>query len=121
MVKRPGFGLVEVVVAITLLGIGVMSVGASAAFASRILRMAENQEAAARLAGALVDSLAMAASAVAGESGADRFRAVWRTGSDGELTVVVVMRDPPHDTVASAAITLAVPLPRLPCEPAPCD
>ena len=109
MVMRRGFGMVEVVVAMTLLGIGVISVSAGAAFSSRLLSLAETEERAARLAAAVLDSLAALPEWTAGTAVQDRLRAGWDAGQAGtEARVVVTIPDQPG--FASTYMTTTPPM-----------
>jgi prepilin-type N-terminal cleavage/methylation domain-containing protein len=117
MVTRSGFGLVEVIVAITLIGIGVMSVAGSAAFANRTLQNAEDQEAAAQLAANVLDSLSYAVPVIAGTRADGRLTARWTpTGADS-VRVDIIRTDSPDDSVVvmhaatRAATLLSLPLP----------
>ncbi len=92
--------MVEVIVALALLGIVTMSIGASATFVNRMLHAAEDHEAAFRIAGAIMDSLATVAEPADGAGNVDRFRARWSAGSDGVIAVIITRRVSP-DTLAA--------------------
>lgn len=89
MVTRPGFTLVEVVVALTLLSVAVLSLAASGGLAAGLLRTAEREEAAARLAGSLLDSLVLVPEPGTGTLTRDHLLARWR-GSRGTTVEVWV-------------------------------
>ena len=115
---RRGFGLIEVIVATTLLGVGVLSIAAGAAFASRTVSIAETEEAAARLAAAVLDSLAVLPSWTGGTLAGDRLLARWDAGSaGGEARVVISLR---ADSSMMFTYFTTTP-PRLPVLPAPME
>ena len=89
---RAGFGLVEVIVAMTLLAIGIVSVGAGAAFSTRVLRTAENEEDAVRIAESILDSLMSVPQATSGSAVSGRFLARWESGGS-EFTVTITPLD----------------------------
>ena len=112
---RRGFGLVEVIVAMTLLGIGMLSIGAGAAFASRVVGMAETEEGAARLAATVLDSLALLPQWTEGAADTDRLHARWWSGQAGDdLRIVITVTGEP--AAVFTYVTTAPPL--LPVLPA---
>lgn len=113
MVRRSGFGLVEVIVAMTLLGIGVLSVAGSAAYATRMLRIAEAREQATRIAEILLDSLAFSGSAASGERNVEQFH-IQSSAADGSILVHVASI--PDTTIVSLRFE-AAQLPALPALP----
>jgi prepilin-type N-terminal cleavage/methylation domain-containing protein len=119
MRARPAFSLVEVIVAITLIGVAVASVTASSAFASRALRAAEDREAVVRLGASLLDSLTAMNGPVAGTRSYDQFDAQWEADAGGIRVTIT-----PRPGAPMPPLTLrAVQLPRLvraPCADAPC-
>jgi prepilin-type N-terminal cleavage/methylation domain-containing protein len=122
MVNRNGFGLVEVIVAMTLLAVGVVSVAASASFASRLLRVSEDREAASRIAAALMDSLAALPNAGSGERDVERFHVEWGAGSaSGTIRVVITNRDLPVPPVVYLESVALPSLPLVPCEQPACQ
>ncbi|HEX6693564.1 MAG TPA: type II secretion system protein [Longimicrobiales bacterium] len=114
MVMRRGFGLVEVVVAMTLLGIGVLSIAAGAAFASRIVSIAETEESAARLAAAVLDSLAVLPSWTDGAVDAGRLHARWEGGSAGRDARIAISVGADSSMVFTYFTTTPPQLPVLP-------
>jgi prepilin-type N-terminal cleavage/methylation domain-containing protein len=114
MVMRRGFGLVEVIVAMTLLGVGVLSIAAGAAFASRIVSIAETEENAARLAATILDSLAVLPSWTDGVTDTDRLHARWSAGAAGDEATVVISVRTDSTTVFTYMTTTP---PRLPLVP----
>lgn len=79
MVARPAFSLVEVIVAITLLSVGLLSVAGGGMLASRLLRESELQEELLHRASSLLDSLI--ANRLAGSGvlvAQDRYRVEWQ-------------------------------------------
>ncbi|MEO5511847.1 MAG: prepilin-type N-terminal cleavage/methylation domain-containing protein [Longimicrobiales bacterium] len=122
MVKRNGFGLVEVIVAMTLLAVGVVSVAASAAFASRMLRISEDREAASRIASALIDSLTAVHDAAGGERDMGRFHVSWGASSmPGSLRVTITSRELPLVPVVLVESVAMPPLPLVPCAGPLCE
>ena len=115
--RRGGFGLVEVVVAMSLVAVGVMSVGAGAAFSTRLLRTSENHEDAARIAEALLDSIAYAPMHEDGTLSEGRFDARWEA-DNATVHVTIRQRDTGEDVLGILAVIAPV-LDTLPC--ALCD
>ena len=88
MVTRGGFTLVEVVVATTLLAVGVLTLAASGGLAAGLIRTAQREEAATRLAGTLLDSLALASQPGSGSVTSGALQAHWEIdGRTIELAV----------------------------------
>jgi Tfp pilus assembly protein PilV len=114
MVNRSGFGLVEAVVAMTLVGVGVMSIAAGATFSTRLLRIGENEEDASRIGEALIDSISHASVRSAGAADIDRFHAQW-TVSLTEVQVDVVLRDPPDNSPVTLRLDLLPRMDTIPC------
>jgi len=92
MVNRPGFTLVEVIVALTLLSVGVLGLAASAGFAAAMLASAQRLEAATRLGSVLADSLVHAPDVSAGELSRGPMRAEW-SESAGLISLTVSYPD----------------------------
>lgn len=92
MVRR-GFTLVEVVVALVVLGAGVLGVVGGALLAARALREAEAVEGAVELAGSVLDSLVQLPAVGAGERDVGRYRASWapREGRGGAAVIELVV------------------------------
>jgi prepilin-type N-terminal cleavage/methylation domain-containing protein len=90
VVNQRGFTLVEVLVAIMLLSVAVLTLAASGALAAGLIRSAQREEAATRLAAALLDSLLMEPSPSSGTAIEGSLTAVW---SGPPLTLSVSYRD----------------------------
>ena len=88
MVTRAGFSLVEVIVALTLLSVGILGVAAGGILATRLLRAAELQETVTNDARALLDSLLEYNVIGAGSDSSSRYRVDWTAGRD---TVAVMV------------------------------
>jgi prepilin-type N-terminal cleavage/methylation domain-containing protein len=82
MVKRHGFGLVEVIVALTLVGVALLGVAGSALTAAALLRQAEASEQGALQALQLIDSLALIQLPTSGAQQFDRFDISWLVRPD---------------------------------------
>lgn len=112
---RSGFTLVEVIVAIVVLGVGVLGVAATASLAARVLRQAEADEGAATAAAALLDSLLSRGVPAAGERVDGPYRLRWTTtasdtaAAEVRLTVEYRAAGTPRRLLLHA---LAVPPPR---------
>jgi Tfp pilus assembly protein PilV len=83
---RPGFSLVELVVAMTLLSVGVLGLAAAAALALRSMNSAAAMDRGTRAATTLLDSLAHVATPSAGERTEDGVRIRWSIEQDSVLT-----------------------------------
>jgi len=90
--RRPGFGLIEVIVALAVLAVGVLGTVGTAHVAARGRREAEARERAAALAGELLDSLAFVASPVDGDRWVRSYRGSWaiRPHGGGRVVELVV-------------------------------
>ena len=77
MVSRTGFGLIEAIVAMTLLSIGVLALAATAGLAARITRESEAAERAAFHAGQVLDSLAAQSDPRDGSNTIGPFQITW--------------------------------------------
>jgi prepilin-type N-terminal cleavage/methylation domain-containing protein len=90
MVKRNGFSLAEVIVALTMLGVAVLSVSSVAAAGARWLREAEAETGAALFGTAMLDSIAADARPGMGQDSSARYVADWLvTDSAGRMTVLL--------------------------------
>jgi prepilin-type N-terminal cleavage/methylation domain-containing protein len=88
MVKANGFSLAEVIVALTMLSVAVLSVSSAAAAGARWLREAEAETGAALFGSALLDSIAADARPGVGQDSSTRYQANWTvTDSAGSLIV----------------------------------
>jgi prepilin-type N-terminal cleavage/methylation domain-containing protein len=90
---RAGFTLVEVLVSITVLSVAVLCMAASGALAAGLLRTAEREEAAARLAGSLLDSLVLVPDAGSGTVSSGDLFARWEGSRGGTIAVWVSYTD----------------------------
>lgn len=99
MVMRPrprGFSLVEILVAVTVLCVGVLGAAAVAAQAGVRLREAEALEAGIAAGTRVLDSLVQHATVEAGTRRIDRFRVQWTVARDGgtaRIDAVVAFHD----------------------------
>ena len=97
MVKQPAFALIEVIVALTLLGLALLGVTGSALLAARVLREAEATERGALQALQIIDSLSQLPNAQNGARQAGRLQLVWQISQDTSgvtlLDVTVSQRD----------------------------
>jgi len=84
--RRAGFSLVEVIVALTLLGIGVLSVAGTALLATRFVRDSELHEEIVGAASSLLDSLSAAPDTGRGLVTAGRYDLAWQ--ADGQRVEV---------------------------------
>ncbi|MGH7468701.1 MAG: type IV pilus modification PilV family protein [Longimicrobiales bacterium] len=111
MVTRRGFGLVEVVVALTLVGVALLGVAGSALLAGTLLRQAEASERGAMEALQVIDSLAQTSTPSSGERSTDRFHISWRVSPDSsglqQLDVAVSYADGNASHSAAYRIVLA--------------
>src|SRR5262245_56332935 len=82
MVKRSGFGLIEVIVALTLLSVGLLGVAGSAVLAGRLIREADADEQAMSEAMPVLDSLTLQRTPSSGSRQAGRARLVWTVSTD---------------------------------------
>lgn len=112
---RPGFTLVETMVALVVLAVGVLGAAATATLAARLLREAEAREGATVFGTVVLDSLLLVGAPADGERIDGRYRARWRVAGarlslevtyDGGTAVRVVSweaaRDPAPATSGGA-------------------
>jgi type IV pilus modification protein PilV len=85
---RPGFTLVEVIVALALLAIGALGAAATQIVAARLLREAEDRTAAIVFAGNIIDSLLSVRSPAGGVREEANRRATWTSRAHGEGTIL---------------------------------
>lgn len=78
---RSGFSLVEVIVAMTLLSVGMLAVAASGIIAAQLQREAELHEVVTQHATSLVDSIATRRVHGSGTVNTSRYRLEWRADS----------------------------------------
>lgn len=89
MVRR-GFSLVEVIVALTLLSVGLLAVAGTAGLAATLARDAEMQEEGAFIASQIIDSLAVASAPASGRQQRGPFQLEWTvTPTERALTIGV--------------------------------
>lgn len=93
MVRRAGFTLVEVLVATTLLSVAILTLCATGALACGLIRTAQKEEAAARIAGTLLDSLMHAASPGSGTLAEGGVVVAWKAEASGAITLSVSYAD----------------------------
>lgn len=96
MVSRLGCSVPELLVAITVLGVGVLGAAGTAALAARILREAAARERAVAAGALVMDSLLEAAVLEPGERDVDQARVRWSVhvaGAATRIDMVVEYRD----------------------------
>lgn len=117
---RRGHSLPELIVAVTFLGIALGCVGASSVLGARWAGDALRRQKAARVASAVLDSLAAAPSATSGSREDTRWRVAWSVdATEGPVRVTV-------DTPAGRRLLelegwRALPVPVLPDRPEPLE
>jgi prepilin-type N-terminal cleavage/methylation domain-containing protein len=96
MVRRRGFGLIEVVVAMTLLSVGLLGIAATVTMAGKMVREGQADEGAALEAMQVLDSLTQQQHPAAGQRQAGRTSLVWTvsTDSSGLSTIDLTVRYP---------------------------
>jgi prepilin-type N-terminal cleavage/methylation domain-containing protein len=95
--RRPGFSLVELVVALTLFSVGVLGLAAAAATTQRAFAAAESMERAARAAAAVLDSLVRTAQLDgAGERSAYGTHVRWNVATDSLFARIHVQAEVLH-------------------------
>jgi hypothetical protein len=100
LVRQGGFGMVELVVAMTLLAVGVLGLAAAAALASRSLNSSAATDRATRAVAAVLDSLVHVVAPSAGERTADGVTVRWIAECDSALVAIraTVEVSDPHGT-----------------------
>jgi prepilin-type N-terminal cleavage/methylation domain-containing protein len=93
---RDGFSLVELVVALTVLGVGVLGLVAAATTAQRSFAVAAAEERATRAAAVVMDSLLLASAPAAGEGQLFGLSVSWETTADGENMDIVTTVEAVH-------------------------
>ena len=110
MVKRAGFTIVEVIVALTLLSIGLLAVASSAGSAALLLRRSELQEEAAFVAAQVLDSLAVTADPASGVQTRGAFQLEWTVTRElRTLTISLTVRAPGERTARQFTLTTLRP------------
>lgn len=113
---RPGFTLVEAIVALNLLALGLLGAAATQSLAARLLREAEARAGALNLAEAVLDSLLAVPTPTAGERHERRYRAHWSSAPRSVLTAIELEVEY-HDGTALRRLRFdllhAPPLPRI--------
>jgi prepilin-type N-terminal cleavage/methylation domain-containing protein len=87
---RRGFGLVELIVALTVFAIGILGLAGAAVLAHRSFNEADGIERAARVAEILLDSLVRADTVADGEVREPGFAARWTVAQDSAIAVVTL-------------------------------
>lgn len=82
---RKGFGLIEVVVALTLVAVAALSIAATGAFSQRLLHRAEIIEEGQRMGEVVLDSLEMTHTIGSGVFENERIRIEWTHASTGSI------------------------------------
>jgi prepilin-type N-terminal cleavage/methylation domain-containing protein len=106
MVIRSGFSLIEVVVALTLLSVGLLAVAGSAGSAAALFRQGEQQEEAAFAALQLLDSLALAPNPTAAQTKRGAFQLEWTVMRSGRALDLMVSVTVPGSRAAPQRFTL---------------
>ncbi len=111
MVSPRGFALIEVVVALTLLGVALLGVTGSTVLAARVLRQAEATERSALEALQIIDSLSQVRTASAGERRIGRLHVTWQVDRDtaGLVLLEVAVAYPDGSALRTANYRLAHP------------
>jgi prepilin-type N-terminal cleavage/methylation domain-containing protein len=87
---RRGFGLVELIVALTVFAIGILGLAGAAVLAHRSFNEADGIERATRLAEILLDSLVRADAAADGEVREPGVAARWTVAEDSAIAVITL-------------------------------
>ena len=105
MVRQRGFGLVEVVVALTLLGIALLGMAGTAALAGRMMREAQADELASLEAMQVLDSLVQERPPVSGRRQVGPVLLVWTVSTDsaGLSTIDLALRYPNGSAIRAAS------------------
>jgi len=106
--RRPGFTLIEVIVALVLLSVGTLAVVASGLSAARLITSAHHDEFVANAAATLADSLAASGSVGTGESVSGTIRRTWSVSLSPDslirtVQVAVVMEGARDSVVMTSA------------------
>lgn len=88
--RRSGFGLVELIVALTILSFGLLALTGAAAVAQRSFISAQAMEDGTSMAALVIDSLMRVPAPVAGERQEGRTRARWLVQEDSAASVIDV-------------------------------
>ena len=106
MVARRGFGLIEVVVALTLLSVALLGIAATATLAGRMVREGQADEEAAVEAMQVLDSLMQERQPTAGQRHAGRVSLAWTvtTDSAGLSTIDIAARYPNGSQLRTASL-----------------
>lgn len=102
---KRGFVLAELVVALTIFVLGMLSVVGTAVHASRTLTRATELEHAVTVAEGLADSLAAFGPTQGGSRAIHPSRAEWHVASDGSFRIVVSVRGDTLVDVSSREVT----------------
>jgi Tfp pilus assembly protein PilV len=115
-VRRPGFSLIEVIVAAVLLSVAILSVAAGGAAALRTMARAERELVALVAGSAVLDSLAHRPAVGNGLAARGDYAVHWSAiDTAGLVRIVVSVRDPadPAVTLVELAVLAAEPPPPL--------
>jgi prepilin-type N-terminal cleavage/methylation domain-containing protein len=93
---RDGFSLVELIVALTVLGVGTLGLVAAATAAQRSFAVADAEERATRAAAVVMDSLLRDRAPAAGERHLLGLNVSWETIADGEYTDIITTTEVTH-------------------------
>jgi type II secretory pathway pseudopilin PulG len=92
--RSEGFTVVELVLALVLLGIGLVGSAGLMVHSQTLMRRAETREWAARVARSLADSIGVAGGASDGERREPRGRVAWTSWVEGEVLRIRIEVDP---------------------------
>ena len=87
---RDGFGLVELIVALTIFAIGILGLAATAVLAARAFNESDGIERAARLAETLLDSLVRADAVQDGQLHRSGVTAAWTVAHDSTVDLITL-------------------------------
>ena len=104
MVGRRGFGLIEVVVALTLLSVALLGIAGTATLAARMIREAQGDEQATLEAMQVLDSLMQLDTPRTGQRQAGRVALAWTVSTDsaGLSTIDLALRYPNGSALRAA-------------------
>jgi prepilin-type N-terminal cleavage/methylation domain-containing protein len=94
-----GFSLVELLVALTALGVGILGLVAAATAAQRSFAVAAAEERATRAAAVVMDSLLRDSAPAAGERQILGLSVSWKTTADGEYMDIITTTEAAHGSI----------------------